>query len=238
MNSEQPLGYPSRVVSLPEHLASGPVGQRKLSRELIEEQQRGQVLDAAIEVFAKRGYPATTVDHIVSGAKIGVGTFYSLFEGKEDCFLQAYDRVLAVGRDNVAAAVPTGAEWPEQACSVLRTVLELVAAEPLRARLILVEAQTAGEAALSRYEETIDLLVPELRRGRKFSSIADELPMTLEVATLGGLLWYLQQRVVLGDLEGLERHLPEVAEIVLKPYLGAEETDRLVQAAGGANATL
>jgi AcrR family transcriptional regulator len=219
------------MVSLPEHLLKGPVGREQMSRELIEEQQRNQVLDAATEVFAKRGFPATTVDHIVSGARIGVGTFYSLFEGKEDCFLQAYERVIAGGRERVAEALPPDAPWPEQACAVLRRVLELIAAEPLRARLILVEAQTAGDAALARYEKTIDRLVPELRRGRGVSPVGGELPETLEVATLGGLLWYLQQRVVLGEVEDLEQHLPEVAEIVLRPYLGEEETERLVRAA-------
>jgi hypothetical protein len=95
--------------------------------------------------------------------------------------------------------------------------------------LILVEAQTAGNAALDRYEGTIDELVPVLRRGREHSPFADELPETLEVAILGGLLWFLQQRVVLGELDGLEQRLPEVASIVLEPYLSKEGTDRLVE---------
>jgi AcrR family transcriptional regulator len=217
------------MVSLPEHLAKGPVGHERLPRDVIEEQQRTRILDAATQIFAKRGYQSTTVDHIVSGAKIGVGTFYSLFSGKEDCFLQAYERNLAIGREEVAERVSADAEWPHLACSVLLAVLELIAAEPLRARLILVEAQTAGNAALDRYEGTIDELVPVLRRGREHSPFADELPETLEVAILGGLLWFLQQRVVLGELDGLEQRLPEVASIVLEPYLSKEGTDRLVE---------
>ena len=225
--------YPPRMVSLPEHLAKGPVGHQRLSRDVIEEQQRNRILDAATEIFAKRGYRSTTVDHIVSGAKIGVGTFYSYFAGKEDCFLQAYEQNLATGRERVAERVPAEAEWPQLACSVLLTVLELIAAEPLGARLILVEAQTAGDAALDRYEETIDKLVPVLRRGRDHSPFAEDLPESLEVAILGGLLWFLQQRVVLGELEGLERRLPEVASIVLEPYLAEEGTERLVEAVVG-----
>jgi AcrR family transcriptional regulator len=221
------------MVLLPDHLLQGPVGQKQLSREVVEDQQREQILDAATEVFAKRGYPATTVDHIVSVAKIGVGSFYSLFDGKEDCFLQAYERILSIGREGVAERMPVDAEWPEQVCRVLGAVLELIAAEPLRARLLLVEAQTAGGAALARYEETIDRLVPILRRGREFSPMADELPMSLEVAILGGLLWFLQQRIVLGELEGLQGRLAEVADIVVEPYMGREETERLLESIDG-----
>lgn len=221
------------MVLLPDHLMQGPVGQKQLSREVVEEQQRDQILDAATEVFAKRGYPATTVDHIVSAAKIGVGSFYSLFDGKEDCFLRAYERILTIGQEGVLERMPADAEWPEQAAHVLDAVLELIAAEPLRARVLLVEAQTAGDAALARYEETIDRLVPLLRRGRDFSPVADELPMSLEVAILGGLLWFLQQRVVLGELDGLQGRLAEVADIVVEPYMGREETERLLESIDG-----
>lgn len=214
---------------LPEYLTQGPVGKKEVSREVIDAEHRDHVLDVATEVFAKRGYPATTVDHIVSAARIGVGRFYSLFDGKQDCFLQAYERNLATGRARVEESSPEGAAWPELACATLQSVLRLIAAEPLAARLLLAEAPTAGDAALRRYEETIDQLVPVLRAGREVSPFAAELPQSLEVAVLGGLLWFLQQRVVLGELEGLEDRLPEVADLVLAPYLGKEETERLLK---------
>ncbi len=217
------------MVSLPEHLAQGPVGRKKVSRDVIDAEHRDHLLEVATEVFAKRGYPATTVDHIVTAARIGVGRFYSLFDGKEDCFLQAYERNLATGRTRVAESIPDGAPWPERAGATLQTVLDLIAAEPLAARLVLAEAQTAGDEALRRYEETIDQLVPALRAGREVSPMAAELPQSLEVAILGGLLWFLQQRVVQGELDGLEDRLPEVADIVLAPYLGEEETERVLK---------
>jgi AcrR family transcriptional regulator len=225
-----PLGYPRPVAPLPEHLSAKPAGRHRLSREVMTEHQRERVLDAAIGVFAKRGFQGTTVDHIVGAGKIGVGSFYEHFENKEACFLAAYDRILAEGREQIVAALPPGTDWPEQVCAVLRALLGMIAAEPLRARIMLVEAQTAGKAALARYEETIDSLVPLLRRGRDFSPVAAELPSTLEVATLGGLLWFLQQRIVLGELDGAERLLPEAAEILLEPYIGQEDTARFLTA--------
>ena len=182
-------------------------------------------------VFAKRGYQATTVDHVVAAAKIGVGSFYALFDGKQDCFLAAYDRIVADARLRIGDALPAEGSWPEQACAALQAGLELIAAEPLRARLVLIESQTAGPAGLARYEGSIDELVPLLRRGRESSPVAEELPPTLEVAILGGLLWFLQQRIALGELERIERFLPDVAEIAIEPYLGRARTERLLAAA-------
>lgn len=219
------------MVSLPDRLKPAPVGRERLSRDAMVEQQRERVLDAAIGVFAKRGYPATTVDHVVAAARIGVGTFYSLFDGKQDCFLQAFDRVVADARERIAAAIPAAAPWPEQARAALRAALRLIAAEPLRARLVLVESQTAGPAGLARYERAVDELVPLLRRGREHSPIAADLPATLDVATLGGLLWFLQQRIVLGELSQADRLLPDAIEIAIEPYLGPAATERLLAAA-------
>src|SRR3954470_23916040 len=45
-----------------------------------------RLLDAGVEVFAKRGYHAARVDDIVKVAKTSHGTFYLYFANKEDLF--------------------------------------------------------------------------------------------------------------------------------------------------------
>lgn len=220
--------YPQPVASLPEHLMAAPAGRRPLPDEVIASHLRERVLDAATEVFAKRGYQSTTVDHIVAVAKIGVGRFYELFDNKEDCLLRAYDRVVASARQQIVAALPAAAPWPEQACAALGALLEFLSSHHLQARLVLVETQTAGPAALAHHEATLDAVVPLLRRGRELSPGSDELPATLEVATLGGLLWLLQQRILKAEFEATADLLRELVEIVVGPYLGEAETQRLL----------
>jgi len=207
---------------------STPVGREPLPREVLAEHQRERVLAAATEVFAKRGYQGTTVDHVVSAAHIGVGSFYSLFEGKQDCFLATYDRVAAAGRAQMLAAIPADAAWPRQLAAALQALLELVEAEPFAARIALVEVQTAGAAALAHHERNLDEAADLLRGGREHSPVPDELPLTLEFATVGGLTWFLQQRISLGETGDATKLLPEVLEIVAEPYLGEEATTALL----------
>ena len=217
------------MVSLPAHLKAVPVGREPLPREVMIEHQRDRVLGAAVGVFAKRGYQNTTVDHIVAAAHIGVGTFYSLFDGKEGCYLRAYEQILSTTREEVLARLPKDADWPSQARSVLATLLELIEAEPMAARLVLIEAQTAGPAALQRYEQTMDELIPLLARARALSSSPDLiLPATLEIAIVGGLAWFLQQQLALPESRQFRVLLPELAEIVLEPYLGEVATAELL----------
>jgi len=213
--------------SLPENLMPPPDKRAALPREVRIEHLRAGVLDAATEVFAKRGYPGTTVDHIILAAKISYSSFYELFGGKQDCLLQAYERVTADFWQRISAEVPTSAPWPEQVCAALRAALGAIASAPQAARVALVEVQTAGSEALASYERTHDSLVPLLRRGREWSPCPERLPETLEEATIGGVAWLLHQRLVWGEVETIGDVYPDLVQIVLGPYLGDDEAARL-----------
>lgn len=220
------------MVSLPEHLSAKPAGRTRLPREVMLQHQRDHVLEVASEVIAKRGYNVTTIDHIVSAAGIGVGTFYDFFANKEDCFLQAYERIVARGTADVTAAIPSDRPWPEQACAGLRALLGAIASSPLDARLALVEIQAAGPGAFAHHEATMARVASFLRSGREASPLTAELPDTLETAIAGGVLWLLQQRLMLGETDEVRSYLPDLVRIVVEPYLGEREADRLVAEVG------
>lgn len=215
------------MAALPEHLQPVAVGRRPLEPEVYRDHQRDHVLAAATKVFAKRGYRATTVDHIVAAAKIGVGTFYGLFGGKEECFLAVYERVLAEFQVGVCDRLPAEGPFSERAAGALHALLVQIAEHPLSARIALVEVQTAGPLALARYQQTVDAWIPQLAQAREESPFASELPSRLEEAVIGGLLWYLQQRLQQSELKDPDAHFADVLEIVLEPYLGSEATAAL-----------
>jgi AcrR family transcriptional regulator len=218
------------MASLPEHL-SAPKGELgKLPQEVREDHQRDRVIAAAIDVFAKRGFRGTTIDHLVAASKVSFGTFYGLFEGKEDCFLHVYDRILTESHKQIADLVPADVSWSEQTAIVLRGLVELISTEPMRARVALIESQTGGPRALARYQEMIDSVIPLLRRGRQESTIADRLSPTLEEAVIGGVVWLLHQQLLKEGPESIEATFPELIDIVIGPYVGAEEAARLARA--------
>jgi AcrR family transcriptional regulator len=195
-----------------------------------ESHQRDRVVSASVDVFAKRGYRRTTVDHLVAASQVSFGTFYSLFDGKEDCFLHVYDRILAEGYERIVASVPAGLSWPEQVVVVLRALVELIADEPMRARIALGEAQTGGPRALASYQEMMDKLIPHLQRGREETEGAKGLSPTLEEAILGGVVWLLNQQLLNEGPGSLEGTLPELVDIVLGPYVGSEKAAEFARA--------
>ena len=216
------------MASLPDHLKPVPVGRERLPKEVLEGHQRDRVLNASVEVFAERGYNSTTVDHLVAAAQIGVGSFYALFVGKEDCFLQLYDRIVADVRAQVEARLSDSGSWPDRVCVGLQTILAAVAADPLRARIVLVEAETAGPEARARHERTREEVIALLRGGRSLDRGDSSLPDNLEIAVGGGLFWLVHQLLVTGAAGDALSVFPEMARIVLEPY--TDEADEIVAA--------
>lgn len=205
------------MAALPDHLMPAAVGAEPLPREVLEEHQRERVLAAAAAVFAEHGYRATTVDRLVAAGQVGVGTFYSLFDGKQDCFLRLYDRVVDDARERLAAAAAEGT-WAERVRAGLGALLALVDAEPERAQVVLVEAPAAGPEARRRRDEALAELTAALRAGRSVGGAA-EAPPRFEEAAVAGLAWV----VGLGLLAGDEAcaGLPEAGELLLSPNAGA-----------------
>jgi len=50
------------------------------------ERRRRRIAEAALALFATRGYNATSVEEVVAAAKVSKSAFYEHFESKEDCF--------------------------------------------------------------------------------------------------------------------------------------------------------
>jgi len=223
-------GYPPPVARLPKSLAKAPVEDVRLSREELSEQQHRRILLAVTEAFAKRGYQAATVDHLIAAAKISMGSFYDHFASKEDCLLQVYDLIAAEAEERIAAAMPTAGDWVERAYAGIHALLGYVAEDPLAARVVVLEAQTAGPELVRRYNEDLGRVADFLRQGRRISALRKELPESFEDATASGLAWMLQARLVRGDVDDVDSLFQEMTEVALEPYLGTQKTQRALAA--------
>jgi AcrR family transcriptional regulator len=65
---------------------------RSVLAEAKQESVRVAIAEHALEMFAERGYEATTVDEIARKAGIGRRTFFRYFESKDDVVLWRFDQ--------------------------------------------------------------------------------------------------------------------------------------------------
>jgi AcrR family transcriptional regulator len=201
-------------------------GRHQLPREFVTQHQRARITSALAQVTVEKGYRAVTVADIVRRAGIARNTFYENFSSKEDCFLAASELAVEEALRRVTDAAGKVDSWPARVNAGLSAFLGYVASEPALARTCIVEALSAGPAAVARYEQSIQEFVPLFRLGRKVSPHGRELPETLEETIIGGIFWIVYQRIIMGQTEQIEELLPELAEFSLTPYLGAEAARR------------
>jgi AcrR family transcriptional regulator len=185
--------------------------------------QRERILDAAERLVGEGGCAHTSIEAIVKAAGVSSVTFYEHFADKEACFLAAFERAVGETQARLAAAAAPELSWPERFCTALRALLAAVAADPGRARLCLVEAQTGGPALSARFDALLDRVAALLRGGRALQTAPPDLPPTLEEATAGGLAWLLRERIERGQAEQVEALYPKLVDVALAPYLGAGE---------------
>src|SRR5690348_13800926 len=63
--------------------------QRRLAQQGVS---RAQLLDAAEEIFGRKGFHETTLKEIAELAEFSVGSVYSFFDSKDDLFRQIFVR--------------------------------------------------------------------------------------------------------------------------------------------------
>lgn len=187
--------------------------------------QRERILDATEKLVAAHGVAGTSIEAIVKAAGVSSVTFYEYFEGKEECFVAAFDRAVDSAADELsqaAAGDPAVGRltWSEEIATGLRAVTALIPADPERARLCLLEAQTGGPELTLRFEAVLDRVAAKLREGRALETAPPDLPATHEEATAGALAWLLRERLERGGGEELAALYPELINIALAPYLG------------------
>jgi AcrR family transcriptional regulator len=197
-------------------------GRQPLSKDFIAQHQRARIIAALAQEVAVSGYRAVTVADIVGRAGIARNTFYENFASKEACFLAAQEAAMTEALTRVVDAASELESWPDRVEAGLAAFLGYVAAEPALARTCMVEALSAGPAAVARYEESLQAFVSLFRLGRDYAPEGVELPETLEEAVIGGVFWIIYQRIVEGRAESIEELLPEVVEFALTPYLGGK----------------
>jgi AcrR family transcriptional regulator len=155
-------------------------------RRTLKRTQRERLLDATVELSAKRGYHAVSITELCARAGVSPGTFYEHFESKEECFLAAY-RACAERIFGPMRAVTTNGDWFAAAHRALDTLLGGLQDEPDAGRLLFIEALGAGPVirdARRRVLLEFERRTEELLDRIPASSTAPDVPL---MALIGAL---------------------------------------------------
>jgi len=115
-----------------------------VDRTATETPTKDRILNAAIEVFAAKGYHGTVVDDIVTVSGTSKGAFYHYFPSKQGIFLTLMDEMASTVEQAVEAVIGSERGALAKVEAALRVVLEIAASRRDLVRILLIEAVGLG----------------------------------------------------------------------------------------------
>ncbi len=156
-------------------------------------EKRQRILEAALKVFAERGFYNAKVSEVARAAGVADGTIYLYFENKEDLLIQLFeDRMdFIITRLNEELAV-CGPGADEQLRRMIAMHLNLAVQQPDLAEFITVElrqsARFVREYENPRFVEYLRILRDIVERGQKEGVVRAGLDSRLIVRAIFGAL--------------------------------------------------
>jgi len=193
-----------------------PRGRHSPGGEVVAESQRTRLLDAIVEAVANNGYAGVKVGSVARGAGVSLSTFYEHFDGKEACFLAAYDSAVEALVTDLVTVVQNVSTLEEGVSLATEGFLRWFAERPTAARTILVEIRGAGPVALTRRTEAVSKYV-ELATGLLSRVGRADMPPSRArlVAILAGVEALAAEPVIAGHPEQILDVIPDAIDVVL-----------------------
>ncbi len=166
------------------------------ARNEVQDIQRARILSAMIEVSSQHGYIGAAVAPVVARAGVSRRTFYELFEGREDCFLAAFEWGIEQARVAMLGAQEGLRTWRERVRAALAGLLGLLEDEPELARVCVIEALAAGPLVLARRGEIMNELSAALGDGAPQPRRGAEMPLLTAEGVVGGAFSVIHARLL------------------------------------------
>ncbi|KAM9865933.1 HTH-type transcriptional repressor KstR2 [Leucobacter aridicollis] len=153
------------------------------------------VIRAAVELFAERGYANTSVQDIVDAAGVTKGAMYHYFESKDDLLFGIYDRVLSLQQSHLDAIVGEGGDVDDvlrAVCvDVLETSIEYLAEGTVFFRSMDMLSEPRRKEVVRRRRAYNDEFAALVRQGQREGNYRDDIPVPVLIAHFFSDVHYL-----------------------------------------------
>jgi TetR/AcrR family fatty acid metabolism transcriptional regulator len=194
---------------------------RMQARETNKTDKRVRILDAAVKVFADRGFFTATVAEIARAAGVADGTIYLYFKSKDDLLLRLFDEKMSDLLTEARAAVDSEGSAAARLRRFIQLHLALVEKNPELASVLIVELRQSAQflkglekAKLSAY---LDVIAQVVKAGQDSGELDPALsPSTVKRAIFGALDELALGWLLSGRKTSLKKTAAEVAEWLVR----------------------
>ena len=153
-------------------------GSKPPRRRLSEGERRRQIIDAAVEEVAERGYEAASLTRIAARAGVAKGLIWHYFSGKDDLMESGAKATMTTMRDDIVAKLDLAAPVPDIIRAALRCAalqvrthrIELIAVNRIVHNLL--RSDSSADVVADVYEDIHRGQEALFRRGQTEGSLA------------------------------------------------------------------
>lgn len=189
---------------------SSATGTRRYRNQTGEERRqdrRSRLVQAGIDMFAERGYHATSIDGLCGAAGVSTRNFYEEFRNKEALIIAIYEDVNARAFAAVGEAVAQHRDSPlhERVRAPLEAYLTTTTENPRAAQVIYLETASVSPVMEQRRRATVEafgaLILAEGRRAAEAGMIPDRDLTLTSIALVGAIRELAINTAMRDDLE-------------------------------------
>jgi TetR/AcrR family fatty acid metabolism transcriptional regulator len=203
--------------------------------------KRGRILDAAVHVFARKGYFGAKVSEVAKKAGVADGTIYLYFRGKEDLLVSLFDEVMAEHLERGRRELKTVLGAPARLRAIADHHLRLFGENRDLAIVFQVELRQSTKF-LERFtaswlQDYFKLVGDVIEEGRRDGTLRADLPKKVATKAFFGILDEMVTSWILGrQAYDLAQLAGPVVDLFLNGAAGGKtkeaRADRLAVAAG------
>ncbi|NNH73862.1 TetR/AcrR family transcriptional regulator [Nocardia uniformis] len=159
--------------------------------------RRQEILDAAVRVFARKGFASSRIDDVAAEAGIAKGSVYLYFDSRDALLGAAFEQYSADSQAVVRQALAGDAPPLDRFADLVRGTLAVLASAPDHARILLdLWATDFMKDVYREHRGTISRLLEEIRPD------LSEAHATVIVGVIEGVLlqWLVDPEVPIAEL--------------------------------------
>ncbi len=194
--------------------------------------KRDRILQAAVRVFAQKGFYVARVADVAREAGVADGTIYLYFESKEallqGLFEESMDRILDMMRELGGEGLPPA----ERLLQFFERYAQFTEEEPELAEVLTVQLRESGklmkQIATKRFGEFLHLLIGLIEDGQRTGAFRQDLSARTVARAMFGALDELSLSWVMSDARWrLKDSCRELLDVFLRGMSASAEAARL-----------
>jgi len=182
--------------------------------------KRSRILQAAVKVFARRGYFASRVADVARRAGVADGTIYLYFRNKEDILVSLFDEVMSAHLEGKRRELEPDAPAPLRLRSIAERHLGLLGRNRDLAVVFQVELRQSTKFmerfTASWLQDYFALIAEVIEQGQREGSLRADLPVKIATKAFFGVL---DEMVTSWILSGKQYDLQALAGPVVDLFL-------------------